>query len=93
MNTQNHLQCPVCSTDFGGKVNCAGCGADLSKLMEIAARSLYLRQQARRALRSGQYAKAYKLSVKAQDMHATAIGQKLLRTTQLMDAIRIGVKA
>jgi hypothetical protein len=93
MSKQNHLQCPVCHTDFGDVVRCTGCGADLSKLMEIAARALHLRQQARQALRSARYGQAYKLSVQAQNLQDTALGQKLLRTTQLMDAIRIGARA
>ena len=90
MSKQNHLQCPVCHTDLGGDVRCTGCGADLSKLMEIAARSLHLRQQARQALHSGRYREAYRFSAQAQKLQHTAIGQKLLHTTQLMDAIRIG---
>ncbi len=92
MMNQDHLQCPVCRASFSGESHCAGCGADLSKLMEIAAKSLYLRQQARQALRRRQYSKARQLSSRAQDLHQTSIGKKLLHTAQLMDAVRIGAQ-
>jgi len=92
MMNQNHLQCPVCAVNFGGESRCTGCGADLSRLMEIAAKSLHLRQQARQALRERQYSKARQLSTRAQDLHQTSTGQKLLHTAQLMDAVRIGAR-
>ena len=93
MSKQDHLQCPVCGADFGGESRCTGCGADLSKLMEIAAKSMHLRQQARQALRRRQYRQACRLSTQAQDLHQSSSGQKLLYAAQLMDAIRIGGRA
>jgi len=90
MMNQDHLQCPVCGANFGGESRCTGCGADLSRLMEIAAKSLHLRQQARQALRRRQYSEAYRLSSRAQDLQQTSIGRRLVHTAQIMDAVRIG---
>jgi hypothetical protein len=92
MNKQKHLQCPVCGVNFGAETRCTGCGTDLSRLMELAARSLRLRQQAQQALRSHQYSEAYQLSTRAQDLHRTSVGQTLLHTAQIMDAVHIRSK-
>jgi hypothetical protein len=93
MMNKTHLQCPVCGAAFSGKHLCPGCGADLTQLMEIVARSLNLRRQARQALRQRQYRRACRLSTQAQHLRQTSSGQKLLYTAQLMDAIRIGGRA
>jgi hypothetical protein len=92
MNKQNHLQCPACGANFGAKSRCTGCGADLSRLMDIAARSLRLRQQTRQALRRHQYSEAYQLSTQAQDLHETSVGRTLLLTAQIMNAVHIRFK-
>ena len=93
MNKQSHLQCPVCGVNFSGDKRCKGCNADLTRLMEVAARSLSLRQQARQALCGGQYSEAYQLSTRAQDLHRTPIGQKLVHTAKILDAVCIGSKS
>ncbi len=90
MMNQSHLQCPVCEANLGGESRCAGCGADLTGLMEIAVKSLQLRQQARQALRRCQYGEAYRLSTRAQDLQQTSIGRKLMHTARILDAVRIG---
>ena len=92
MSKQRHLQCPVCGLSLGEESHCTGCGADLSRLLEVAARSLRLRQQACQALRRQQYSEAYQLSTRAQDLHQTPVGRTLLHTAQIMDAVHIRSK-
>lgn len=92
MNKQTHLQCPVCGVGFGAESHCTGCGADLSRLIDIAARSLHLRQQARQALRKQQYSEACQFSTQAQDLQQTSVGRTLLHTAQIMDAVHIRSK-
>lgn len=92
MNKPSHLQCPVCGVNFGTESRCAGCGADLSRLMEVAAKSLHLRQQARQALRNQQYSEAHQLSLRALGLQQTPAGRTLVHTAQIMDAVRIRPK-
>jgi len=93
MAEDNPLCCPVCRAAFGGQTQCPGCGADLSRLMWVAARAAQLRQQARAALNQGKYQQASHLSGQALRLHATDRGRRLLEVSRVLAAVRVGPPA
>ncbi|MBW1697386.1 MAG: hypothetical protein JRH18_17985 [Deltaproteobacteria bacterium] len=72
------LRCPVCRAAFRGTRRCSRCGADLTILMSLAATARLYREQARKAIESGDFQNAGRLAGKAQKMHATEHGRRLL---------------
>ena len=82
-------RCPVCKARFRGHTTCSRCGADLSRLMRVAAGAQRLRRQARQALCEGRYHEAQQLAGAAQDFHDTALGHKLLQTARVLDMVSI----
>src|ERR1700761_522050 len=71
------LQCPVCRARFRGSRYCSRCGADLADLMRIAARAWRLRNQARRAIRCGDWHNAAALAYDAAVEFKTPQGEAL----------------
>lgn len=71
------LACPVCRARFRGEILCPRCGADLSPLMRLAARSWHARQEARRCLAAGATEQARHRIEIAQRLHATRAGRQL----------------
>ena len=71
------LACPVCRARFRGEPICPRCGADLSPLMRLAARSWHARQETRRLLSTGATEQARDRIELAQQLHATPAGRRL----------------
>ena len=72
-------RCPVCMARFRGAAVCSRCGADLARLMLLAAQAWRLREAARGAIVAGDFERAFKLAGSAQEMQATPAGEALLR--------------
>ena len=70
-------QCPVCQARFRSVAVCPRCGADLSRLMRLAARAWYLRGVATEALRAGDYERARRAAAAAEGMVRTRRGASL----------------
>lgn len=81
--------CPVCKARFRGQRQCSRCGADLSRLMLVVARAHALRRQAQRALLEARYRDAWELAEKAQSLHRTALGRKMLVVARTLDMIAV----
>ncbi len=69
--------CPVCRARFRGASECSRCGADLSRVMTLAASAWRLRQSARRAMAEGEFAKSRELVADAQAICYTPAGRRL----------------
>lgn len=82
-------QCPVCKARFRAQRQCSRCGADLSRLMLVVASAYQLRCQAGQALRETRYRAAYELSTKAQDLHHTTLGQKMMLVARVLDMVSV----
>ena len=72
-------QCPVCQARFRGVGTCSRCGADLRRLMRLAAEAWRLRESARTAIASGDFVRSLELAAKAQQVQATPQGEALLK--------------
>jgi len=77
-------RCPVCQARFRGAAVCSRCGADLARLMLIAAEAWRLREAARGAIAAGEFGLACELAGNAQGMQATPAGEALLRLGALL---------
>ena len=82
------LTCPACG-DTSNAPCCPGCGADLSRLLEIKAQATLCLAQAREALLEHDFDMACCLGAKAQSLHATPMGQRLLDTARIMASVRL----
>jgi len=82
-------QCPVCKARFRGNKTCPRCGADLSRIMLVAACAQRLRGQARQALCEGRYGDAHRLAGAAQNWHGTLLGHKIVQMARLLDMVSI----
>jgi hypothetical protein len=71
------LRCPVCRAGFRATALCSRCGADLTRLMGLAASAWRFRESARRALRERDFAAARDLAAQAQRLHATPAGRSV----------------
>lgn len=80
-----HL-CPVCQARFRGATRCSRCGADLTRPMLLVLSAHRLRNNARAALRSGDYACASTLAAAAQAQCPGKKGRELLLLAQWLDA-------
>ena len=78
MSTDEKLRCPVCRAMFRSSPECSRCGADLTKLMTIAARSHFLCQAARDALQQDHIDQAKKLTQLALNLHITSAAKTLM---------------
>ena len=87
MRAADESVCPVCRASFRGRSICSRCGADLARLMAVAARAFVLRQRARCALRAGQVGTAHDLAGQAQVLHRTCQGERLLAVTRILEAV------
>jgi len=72
-------RCPVCQARFRGAAVCSRCGADLARLMLLAAEAWRLRESAREAIAAGDFERASELAGGAQELQATPAGESLLR--------------
>lgn len=72
------LKCPVCRAKFRGTRECSRCGADLSPLMYLADTARQTRDKARQAILACDGKRTHDLAVKAQRLHATEAGRRLL---------------
>lgn len=79
-------QCPVCQARFRGAVVCSRCGADLGRLMRLAARAWWLREAARAAVATGDFERVLELAAKAQEAQGTPAGEALLRMGWWLEA-------
>ncbi len=70
--------CPVCRASFRGTGRCSRCGADLEPVMKLLAAAWSLRQQARGALRAGEFTEARRLAAEAADLHANGAARNLV---------------
>lgn len=77
MTGAESLRCPVCRAGFRDIARCSRCGADLTRLMRLAASAWRLRESARGALREGDFTAARDLAFQAQRLHATSAGRSL----------------
>ncbi|MBI1791516.1 MAG: hypothetical protein HYR60_28640 [Acidobacteria bacterium] len=76
--------CPVCRARFRSALQCPRCGADLEPLMRLAARAHALREEARRLAATGSYLQAQARVEEAQEMCATAEGNRLALLVRLL---------
>ena len=72
-------KCPVCQARFRGASICSRCGADLGRLMRLAAEAWRLRAAARTALAAGEFGACLKLAAQAQEVQSTRAGEALRR--------------
>jgi predicted amidophosphoribosyltransferase len=79
-------QCPVCQARFRGAAICSRCGADLGRLMRLAAQGWWLREAARAALSAGELGRVLELAAKAQEAQGTPAGEALLRVGYWLEA-------
>ena len=77
-------RCPVCQARFRGERNCSRCGADLTAIMTLAARSWALRESARHAIADGEFERAAEYAAEAQRLQVTPAGEALLLLSELM---------
>lgn len=77
MERDESPKCPVCQARFRDSITCSRCGAGLEPLMLLMARAYQLRQDARRALQAGDFARAQKLAADAQATCSTRKGGEL----------------
>lgn len=77
MTREEPLRCPVCRAPFRQQRSCSRCGADLSRLMTLAAKAFTLRQFSRTALHHSDFAQSHKLAAAAQKIHPTLGGHRL----------------
>jgi predicted amidophosphoribosyltransferase len=79
-------QCPVCQARFRGAAVCSRCGADLGRLMRLAAQAWWLREAARGAIAAGDFGRVLELAAKAQEVQGTPAGEALLRMGYWLEA-------
>lgn len=70
-------RCPVCQARFRGTIICSRCGGNLKPLMMLAATAWRLRQEARKAIFTGDFPKAQLLANQAQSLQASLLGRRL----------------
>ena len=79
------LRCPVCLARFRGSARCSRCGADLTPLMRLAARSHALLRAAIDALLAGDDIDARTCAEASVWLRATADGRRLRTILALLD--------
>jgi predicted amidophosphoribosyltransferase len=78
--------CPVCQARFRGTSTCSRCGADLGRLMLLAAQAWRLRETARMAIAAGDFGRGFELAAKAQEALGTRAGEALCRISEWLEA-------
>jgi len=86
MELKGALRCPVCRAKFRGTRQCSRCGADLTGIMILVARSQRYRENARKSLYALNFGKAHKLAAAAQKEQTTEMGRRLLLLTSWLKA-------
>ena len=81
-------RCPVCQARFRGAGICSRCGADLGRLMVLAAEAWLLREAARRAVAAADFERASALAASAQQTQSTQAGEVLRRLGEWLAADR-----
>ncbi len=71
--------CPACGARFRGAALCSRCGADLTRLMSLAAAGFLERREARRLLLQGDLDAAIERARRAQRLAATSAGAAVLK--------------
>jgi hypothetical protein len=71
-------KCPVCQARFRGSAICSRCGADLAPLLLLTDRAYRLRQDARKAIETGDVERAQELAAEAETVCSTSEGRNLL---------------
>ena len=69
--------CPVCQARFRSSTECSRCGADLGRIMGLAAGAWRMREAARQAIAEGEAARARALAAQAQEICWTTVGRDL----------------
>ena len=92
MRTEMSYRCPVCRAPFRSARECSRCGADLSRVMRVLAEAQICRREAVAAAYAGDFQKARDLAVKAQGLHRSETGRRLLLLTSWL-ALRLGKPA
>jgi hypothetical protein len=82
------LACPACG-ETATTPCCPACSADLSRLLDITAQASLCLDQAREALREQDFDMACCLSARAQTLHSTPAGQRVLDTARIMASVRL----
>jgi hypothetical protein len=96
MTQKEQLHCPVCRAQFRQQRSCFRCGADLSRLMSLAAKAFILRKFSRKALHKCDFEHSHQLAIAAQKTHPTLTGHRLsiltswLRLLHKNDTLRLG---
>jgi hypothetical protein len=85
--------CPVCRARFRGASECSRCGADLTRVMTLAASAWRMRQAARQALAAGEFARTRDLASRAQQICYTTGGGKLEALGTWLNAIILPVRS
>jgi len=57
--------------------------------MLVVASAYQLRSQARQALREARYRTAYELAAKAQSLHHTILGRKMMLVARVLDMVSV----
>lgn len=79
-------RCPVCQARFRGSRACSRCGADLTRLMLLAAVSWRLREQARQAISLGDLPSALELVRQSLELQRTPSGDAIGTLCELLRA-------
>jgi hypothetical protein len=69
--------CPVCQARFRGSLICSRCGADLAPLLLLIDHAFRLRQEARKAIETGDLRRAQELAEEAETVCSTEKGREL----------------
>lgn len=76
--------CPACRARYRGRGECPRCGADLTALMRLVVEAWEQRERARSAVLRGEYPAALRHAARAQQLHRTPAGNRLLEICQLL---------
>jgi predicted amidophosphoribosyltransferase len=79
-------RCPACQARFRGARFCSRCGADLGRLMFLAAKAWRLREAARGALVARDFGPAFELAERAEEAQSTGAGKALLRVSEWLES-------
>ena len=93
MGGANALRCPVCKAGFRNERECPRCGSDLSALMDIAVEAYQFRCMARKALCTQRYDAALRSAKKAQSLHDTEQGRRMVFVARALSMVRVDRKS
>ena len=84
-------RCPVCRARFRAARTCRRCGGDLGPVMAVMASAYLLRRRARAAALAVDLRRAQALARRAQALHDTEPGRRLLRLANAL--LRLQIRA